>query len=299
MYVFDINKEQEFSSAKHVEKILGRIADGDVTTAYWEPGQISPYHCHPDATEIYFCFQGGGRMRTPERIVDVASGSFVVHPPGELHEYENGPKRTLLFRVRYGNDMAARHVDWRGNPGWQQRPEDAGYFRRHSVVRQRARQAGKRKITPLSEALRMQVFDIRKEQAFSRDKHAKREKILGKIADGDFSVVYWEPGQISPYHCHPEATEIYFWFRGGGRVRTPQTIIDVAPGSFIVHPPGELHEFENGAKRTQVFRVRYGKDMLARYFEWRGKEDWEQLPEDAAYFERHPVTPQQRSPEMT
>ena len=41
------------------------IADGDVTVACWEPGQISPYHCHPFATEIYFCFSGGGTMRTP------------------------------------------------------------------------------------------------------------------------------------------------------------------------------------------------------------------------------------------
>ena len=55
-------------------------------------------------------------MRTPKETVAVVPGSFVVHPPGELHEYENGPARTLLFRVRYGDDMARRHIDWRGNP---------------------------------------------------------------------------------------------------------------------------------------------------------------------------------------
>jgi quercetin dioxygenase-like cupin family protein len=131
MYVFDLIKEQEFSREKHVEKILGRIGDGDVTVACWEPGQISPYHCHPEATEIYLCVQGGGRMRTPEETVDVTPGSFVVHPPGELHEYENGPERTLLFRVRYGRDTVSRHADWRGKPNWQQRPEDAEYFRQH------------------------------------------------------------------------------------------------------------------------------------------------------------------------
>jgi hypothetical protein len=52
-----------------------------------------------------------------------------VHPPGELHEYENGRERTLLFRVRYGEDMLAHHVAWRGNPNFKQRPEDAEYFR--------------------------------------------------------------------------------------------------------------------------------------------------------------------------
>ena len=136
MHVFNLSAEQEFHPKEHVEKILGRIADGDVTVACWEPGQISPYHCHPEATEIYFCYQGGGKMRTPERIIDVTPGSFVVHPAGEVHEYINGPQRTLLFRVRYGTDMRAHHVAWRGRPGWQQSPRDADYFRQHPVMTQ-------------------------------------------------------------------------------------------------------------------------------------------------------------------
>jgi quercetin dioxygenase-like cupin family protein len=136
MHVFNLSAEQEFHPKEHVEKILGRIADGDVTVACWEPGQISPYHCHPEATEIYFCYEGGGKMRTPERVIDVTPGSFVVHPAGEVHEYINGPQRTLLFRVRYGTDMRAHHVAWRGRPGWQQSPRDADYFRQHPVMMQ-------------------------------------------------------------------------------------------------------------------------------------------------------------------
>ncbi len=31
-----------------------------------------------------------------------------MHPRGELHEYVNGPERTWLFRVRYGDGMSAR-----------------------------------------------------------------------------------------------------------------------------------------------------------------------------------------------
>ena len=72
MHVFNLEREQEWNQKHHVEKILGRVADGDVTVACWEPGQISPSHCHPDATEIYFCVSGGGTMRTPplgERVI--------------------------------------------------------------------------------------------------------------------------------------------------------------------------------------------------------------------------------------
>jgi quercetin dioxygenase-like cupin family protein len=115
MHVFDLLHEQQFDPKRHVEKILGRVADGDMTLACWEPGQISPYHAHPQATEIYFCFQGGGTMRTPTETVEIRPGGFVVHPPDELHEYENGPERTLLFRVRYGSDMAGRTIGWRGH----------------------------------------------------------------------------------------------------------------------------------------------------------------------------------------
>ena len=69
MHVFSLPQEQAFNPNEHVEKILAKVEDGDVTVACWEPGQISPYHCHPDATEIYFCFEGGGTMRTPESTV--------------------------------------------------------------------------------------------------------------------------------------------------------------------------------------------------------------------------------------
>lgn len=131
MLAFNLATEQSWNPRHHVENILGTVEDGDVTVACWEPGQISPNHCHPKATEIYFCFSGGGTMRTPRETLPIVPGSFVVHPPGEVHEYENGSERTLLFRVRYGADMAARHCDWRGNPEWKQSTEDAEYYRRN------------------------------------------------------------------------------------------------------------------------------------------------------------------------
>jgi quercetin dioxygenase-like cupin family protein len=134
MHVFDLGREQEWNPQHHVEKILGRVEGGDVTVACWEPGQISPYHCHPEATEIYFCWSGGGTMRTPKETVAVVPGSFVVHPPGEVHEYENGRERSLLFRVRYGADMRAHHVAWRGRAGWTQSAEDAAYYGRNPVA---------------------------------------------------------------------------------------------------------------------------------------------------------------------
>ena len=93
MHCFNLKTEEKFDPKKHVERVLGRVGEGDVTVACWEPGQVSPYHCHPNATEIYFCFEGGGTMKTPTETVEVVPGSFVVHPPGELHEWNTGPRR--------------------------------------------------------------------------------------------------------------------------------------------------------------------------------------------------------------
>jgi hypothetical protein len=56
-----------------------------------------------------------------------------VHPAGEVHEYENGSDRAMLFRVRYGSDMLSRHWLWRGNSDWTQSADDADYYRRHPV----------------------------------------------------------------------------------------------------------------------------------------------------------------------
>ena len=131
MLVFDLSAEQIFNPERHVEKILGKVGEGDVTVACWEPGQVSPNHLHPNATEIYFCFSGGGTMRTPTGDVAVKPGCFVVHPRGELHEYVNGPERSLLFRVRYGGDTSTRSKDWPTNTAFVPKPDDAAFFRDH------------------------------------------------------------------------------------------------------------------------------------------------------------------------
>ena len=129
MLSFNLKAEEKFDPKHHVEKILGSAAEGDVTVACWEPGQTSPYHCHPNAVELYFCFEGGGTMKTLTETVEVKPGSFVVHPRGELHEWRTGPQRTLLFRVRYGEDFSGRTKEWPSNPDWQPRPQDVEYFK--------------------------------------------------------------------------------------------------------------------------------------------------------------------------
>ena len=129
MDTYDFDSEQEFDPIKHVEKKLGLFGEGDVSIACWEPSQVSPNHCHPDATEIYFCFEGGGVMRTIDEEIEIKKGGLVVHPRGELHEFTNGPERTILFRVRYGKTMVSRTKEWPTNASWEPNKEDLNYFK--------------------------------------------------------------------------------------------------------------------------------------------------------------------------
>jgi hypothetical protein len=43
------------------------------------------------------------------------------------------------------------------------------------------------------------------------------------------------------------------------------------------------------ANYAPMFRVRYGTDMRAHHYDWRGNSDWKQSSDDADYYRRHPV----------
>jgi quercetin dioxygenase-like cupin family protein len=120
MFTYRVEQEQNFSPDRHSENILGRIEGGDVSIACHEPGQIGPYHAHPDCTEIYYCIQGSGTMRVAGETVEMTPGTIIVHPRGELHEFSSGPERAMLFRVRYGDDFTSRIQEWPSNPDWKQ-----------------------------------------------------------------------------------------------------------------------------------------------------------------------------------
>ena len=69
-------------------------------------------------------------------------------------------------------------------------------------------------------------------------------------------------------------------------MRTPSETIAVKPGAFVVHPPGEVHEYANGAATHAVvprpLRHRHGRAP----FDWRGRHGWTQSAQDAAYYKR-------------
>ena len=59
MLVLDLVVEKVFSPQKHVEKILGKVGEGDVTVACWDPGQCSPNHGKRDHQPAGIPINGG------------------------------------------------------------------------------------------------------------------------------------------------------------------------------------------------------------------------------------------------
>jgi quercetin dioxygenase-like cupin family protein len=128
MEIIHLDREERFNAARHVLKVVQDFPEGDISLVCWEPNQLSPYHCHPDAVEIYLCLSGGGTWRTPAGKATVQPGSLACYERAELHEFTNGCERTVLLRVRFGINRAARFLEWRGQPEWTQTKEDAAYF---------------------------------------------------------------------------------------------------------------------------------------------------------------------------
>ena len=77
MHVFSVVQEAEFNPKKHVEKILG--TDRSRAMSRWPAGsraRSARIIAIPHATEIYFCFEGGGTMRTPDETIDGRARRF-------------------------------------------------------------------------------------------------------------------------------------------------------------------------------------------------------------------------------
>jgi mannose-6-phosphate isomerase-like protein (cupin superfamily) len=72
-------------------------ANQSLAEATVPPGGETAEHLHREAEEIYLFTAGAGRMRVGEEERDVASGDFVVIPPGTPHKLWNPSDRESLL----------------------------------------------------------------------------------------------------------------------------------------------------------------------------------------------------------
>ena len=106
MEIVDLKAAEEFSPEHHIHKSLTSTSHSDISIACWEPGQISPIHCHPEADEIYHVVQGEGVFNDGRTERRLRSGDTVIFPAGEVHQVQ-AVTRMVLYRVQAGADRRA------------------------------------------------------------------------------------------------------------------------------------------------------------------------------------------------
>jgi mannose-6-phosphate isomerase-like protein (cupin superfamily) len=79
----------------------------DVTVAYevWDPGGAQPPNTHPSSVETFWFLRGEGVATCDGRDVAVSAGSFLVLPPGSVHQVRNtGPGRLYAVTTMTPDD---------------------------------------------------------------------------------------------------------------------------------------------------------------------------------------------------
>jgi len=85
----NINDLTRYSSAARVNQPLLESKDLVTRMNCYEPGQVTPFHVHPNDDEVIFCVEGRGAI-TFEKLdpVPIVPGSLVSLPAGLPHGIE-------------------------------------------------------------------------------------------------------------------------------------------------------------------------------------------------------------------
>lgn len=110
MEILDLRGSTQFSSDRHVLRVLANTPLCSISVVGWEPGQASPIHVHPEADEIYHVLEGEGLFHDGRTEVRLGPGDTVIFPAGEMHRVQS-LTRMVLCRVQAGADRHAKQLD--------------------------------------------------------------------------------------------------------------------------------------------------------------------------------------------
>ena len=85
----NINDLKKYSSEARVNQPLLDSKDLVTRMNCYEPGQVTPFHVHPNDDEVIYCVEGRGAITFEKRdAVPLAPGSLVSLPAGLPHGIE-------------------------------------------------------------------------------------------------------------------------------------------------------------------------------------------------------------------
>jgi len=112
----NINDLKRYSPDARVNQPV--LTSKDVVTRMncYEPGQITPFHVHPDDDEVVFCVEGRGAVTFEERdAVPLTSGTIVNLPAGLAHRIEAAPdsRMVVIYTTNAGYTSVRPHAESR------------------------------------------------------------------------------------------------------------------------------------------------------------------------------------------
>jgi quercetin dioxygenase-like cupin family protein len=229
--------ETIFEQPQRTLRILVDRAELTVTWFRYEPGQEGPDpHIHRRHTDAFYVLEGElelglGPEATP--VVGVP-GTLAAAPAGVVHTFRNSSDRTAIFlnvhapSMGFGDMLRARRDG---------RAEDAERFDQFEPPPDGGR--------PLEDAI---VRGPGHGDSISVGASAVVFKAEGGDGDGSFSLteITLEPGFPGPVpHRHGTHLDSFFVLDGTLTLRLGDEETEVAPGSFGVVPPGNVHTFAN------------------------------------------------------
>jgi len=113
----NINDLKRYSPDARVNQPV--LTSKDVVTRMncYEPGQVTPFHVHPDDDEVVFCVEGRGAVTFEDRAaVELTPGAIVNLPAGLAHGIEAAPDSRMV--VLYWANARYTSVRLHGEAGY-------------------------------------------------------------------------------------------------------------------------------------------------------------------------------------
>lgn len=96
--IINLEERKRFSPDGRVNQGILFSSKLETRMNCYEPGQITPMHCHPDEDEILIIVEGHGRFTFKEREdLPVTAGDVICLPAGLEHRIEAAPDSRMVL----------------------------------------------------------------------------------------------------------------------------------------------------------------------------------------------------------
>lgn len=94
----NINSMIKYSPQARVNQLLIESTDFMTRLNCYEPGQVTPFHVHPNDDEVILCIEGHGAITFADRPdVPIEPGSLISLPAGLPHGIEAGKQGRMVL----------------------------------------------------------------------------------------------------------------------------------------------------------------------------------------------------------